>query len=695
VLPIRRAGAGAPIALLVAGVSPRLVLTDAYRMFFELVAAAVGTAVTNACALEDERQKSQVLAELDRAKTAFFSSVSHEFRTPLTLILGPLEDALADAGALPAALRGSLDTMHRNALRLLRLVNTLLDFSRIEAGRLRAIYEPVDLSSETLQLASVFRAATEHAGLELVVDCPALPEPVFIDREMWEKIVFNLLSNALKHTARGAITVSQRWDGERVTLRVADTGVGIAEHELPRVFERFHRVHGAWSRSHEGTGIGLALVRELARALGGDVEIASRVGIGTTVSVMLRTGSAHLPADHVAAGSPRALERIGTAFVEEAVRWNPDPAPAEAQAPAARGRPDGAPRIVLADDNADMRDYVSHLLADHFEIEAVADGAAALDAIRARIPDLVLSDVMMPRLDGLGLVAALRAEPKTRTLPVILLSARAGTEASTEGIDAGADDYLIKPFAARELVARVRTHIALARTRRAWAAELERANRELEAFSYSVSHDLSAPLRGIANFAQLLLDDDAPQDLDDRRAAVQRIASNAARMRAIIEDLLALSQVSSGELRRESVNLTAIARRVLANLRLRDPSRVVEVTVSEGMTATGDSRLVQIALENLLANAWKFTSKRDAAKIAIDCEAGVFAIHDNGAGFDMAASDHLFEPFQRLHASADFEGTGIGLAIVRRIVERHGGQVWAHGVVDGGATVRFTLRGDP
>jgi signal transduction histidine kinase len=699
VIPVRGPGHTAPVALLVAGVSARLLVTDAYRVFYDLLAGAIGTALANARALEDERRKALALAELDRAKTAFFSNVSHEFRTPLTLILGPLEDELANRAGMPVAQRERLETMHRNGLRLLRLVNTLLDFSRIEAGRVRAAYEPVDLAAETAQLAGVFRSAIERVGLTLTVACPPLPEPIYIDRDMWEKIVLNLLSNALKHTQAGGISVAQTWHDGRVILRISDTGVGIAEHELPRVFERFHRIHGAWSRSHEGTGIGLALVRELARELGGQVEIASTPGSGTAVTITLRSGSAHLPADHIAAPEAQMPRRTDAAFVEEALHWLPaEPRRATAVAHRATDRPIGVPRVVWADDNADMRAYVTRLLADHFEVIAVADGVQALQAIQDQLPDVVLSDVMMPQLDGFGLLAQLRADPRTRTVPVILLSARAGVEASTDGMDAGADDYLIKPFAARELVARVRTHAALGQLRRAWTAELEhantelgRANQELEAFSYSVSHDLRAPLRGIESFTQVLLEDDE-LDPGARRELLARVQRDAQRMRGIIDDLLALSQASRVELRREPVDVTAVARRIVADLRLRDPSRNVGVSVSDGMVTTADSRLVTIALENLLSNAWKFTSKQPRAEIAIVPEqGGVFAVRDNGAGFDMAYAAQLFQPFQRLHTTEQFEGTGIGLAIVRRIIERHGGQVWAHGEVERGAIVRFTL----
>ena len=689
VQPIRLASHAAPVAVLVAGASARLAMNDAYRLFYDLVGGAVGTALTNAHALDVERRKAEALAELDRTKTAFFSNVSHEFRTPLTLMLGPLEEALARPAAdLPASLREPLETMHRNGLRLLRLVNALLDFSAVEAGRLRASFAPADLAAETRQLAGAFGSAIEHAGLALEIDCPPLPEPVFVDHEMWEKIVLNLLSNALKYTQRGGITVTLHADGDRVVLRVTDTGIGIAADQLAQVFDRFHRVQGAWSRSHEGTGIGLALARELVHALGGEVEIASTVGAGTTVTVSLRTGNAHLPAEQLRETSAHTPSRARAAFVTEAQHWTPR-APMSPSAAAARSS--DAPRILVADDNADMRALVIRLLGDEFDVIAVADGEQALDAVRAQVPELVLSDVMMPRLDGFGLVAALRADPQTQTVPVILLSARAGAEASTEGISAGADDYLIKPFAARELLARVRTHIALARTRRALSAELMQSNAALEAFSYSVSHDLRAPIRAIDHFAQILHDDEDTLDAGERRTLADRIRRGAQRMRGIIEDLLALAQVSNAEVTRERVDITAIAHRIVADLRRHDPGRVVEIQITDGLETSADGRLVTIALENLIRNAWKFTGKCARAAIAVDADSGAFTVRDNGAGFDMANATKLFEPFHRLHRSDEFEGTGIGLAIVRRIVERHGGQVSARGEVDHGATIRLTL----
>ena len=325
VLPVAKPGQTRPAGFVVAGISPRRPLDDGYRGFLDLLAGQVATAVANARAYEEERRRAEALAELDRAKTAFFSNVSHEFRTPLTLMLGPLEDALAlpGQGALPVR-RETLEIVHRNGLRLLRLVNTLLDFSRIEAGRVRASYEPTDLAAFTADLASNFRSACEKAGLTLTVDCSPLPESVFVDRGMWEKVVLNLLSNAFKFTCEGGLSVSLRLVQHAAELRVSDTGTGIPPEEMPRLFERFHRVENARGRTHEGSGIGLALVQELVRLHGGSITAESEIGKGTTFLVSVQLGSAHLPREQIGISRSPDLTATGASpFVEEAMRWLP------------------------------------------------------------------------------------------------------------------------------------------------------------------------------------------------------------------------------------------------------------------------------------------------------------------------------------------------------------------------------------
>ncbi|MDB5454621.1 MAG: sensor histidine kinase [Caulobacter sp.] len=478
--PIGVAGSASAAALLILGVSPRLPLDEAYRGFLSLVASAFAAGLANAKTYEEERQRAEMLAALDQAKTAFFSNVSHEFRTPLTLMLGPIEDALNEAAGLPPVQRERLDVAYRNAQRLLKLVNSLLDFSRVEAGRIQGRFEPTDLGALTADLVSNFRSACERAGLMLVVDCEPLPEPVHVDRDMWEKVVLNLVSNAFKFTLEGQITVALRAAAGAVELTVGDTGLGIAETELPKVFERFHRIEGQKGRTHEGTGIGLALVEELVKLHGGAVSVRSRLGEGSTFQVTLPLGTAHLPRERLAAEdglTPTTVQ--ASAYVAEALRWLPDADPQESQIGTPITPIEGRPRVVLADDNADMRGYVKRLLeAGGYQVEAVANGRAALAAVRRGTPpDLVLSDVMMPELDGFGLLAALRADPALEGLLVILLSARAGEEARVEGLAAGADDYVVKPFGARELRARVDSAVGLARQRR----EAARRERDLGA----------------------------------------------------------------------------------------------------------------------------------------------------------------------------------------------------------------------
>jgi signal transduction histidine kinase/DNA-binding response OmpR family regulator len=476
--PIVASGDTGRAGVLIVGLNPFRLFDAAYEGFVRLAAGQISAAIANAEAYEQERRRAEALAELDRAKTAFFSNVSHEFRTPLTLMLGPLEDAMAAPSRTLSA--DNLEVAYRNALRLLKLVNALLDFSRIEAGRAQAAYEPTDLATFTADLASAFRSAIERAGLEFRVELGELAEPIHVDRDMWEKIVLNLLSNALKFTFGGHIRVALRDDGAEVRLDVEDSGTGIPAAELGNVFKRFHRVQGSRSRTHEGSGIGLALVSELVRLHGGTIAVQSELGAGTTFTVRIPKGTAHLPRERV--GTRRGASSTAGAepYIEEAQRWLPaeasrgTSAPVELLAPVLPEISDaGTARILLADDNADMRGYLARLLRERWTVDAVADGAEALSTARRSPPDLVLSDVMMPNLDGFGLLAALRAEPGTRSVPFIMLSARAGEESRVEGLEAGADDYLVKPFSARELLARVATHLQLAQLRR--AAEQERA----------------------------------------------------------------------------------------------------------------------------------------------------------------------------------------------------------------------------
>jgi signal transduction histidine kinase len=681
---------------LVCGVSPHRLLDGGYRAFFELCASQVVTALRNARALEEERRRAEALAELDRAKTAFFSNVSHEFRTPLTLMLGPLQDALASADKTLAG--DDLGAVHRNTLRLLKLVNALLEFSRAEAGRAQASFQPTDLGAFTRDLASAFSSTIERAGLAFEVDCPPLAEPVYVDRNMWERIVLNLLSNALKFTMRGRIRVAQRLTGRDVVLEVSDTGVGIPEAELPRLFERFHRVAGGEARTHEGSGIGLALVHDTVALHGGTVEVASRLGAGTTFAVRLPLGAAPTAGEPLETTGVSATPRGVEPFVLEAERW----LPAEPAAGSATGADDVETRagaqILIADDNADMRDYLTRLLRPHWRVEATTDGFAALARARRARPDLIVTDVMMPKLDGFGLLQAIRADLELAEIPVIMLSARAGEEAHVDGLQAGADDYLVKPFSGRELVARVRVHLEGARATRKVeeqarqlreaTVEAERAralaesaNRSKDEFLAMLGHELRNPLSPILTALQVM----RMRGADSREQAL--IERQMGHVMRLVDDLLDISRITRGkiELRKSRAELSQV---VVHGLEIASPlleQRRQEVDLDvdgDGLPLDVDPDRMAQVIANLLTNAAKYSERGTTihVKAQRDGQRVRLRVRDEGIGIDPEMLRRVFDVFYQEPQSLDRSkgGLGLGLAIVRSLVELHGGKVEAH-----------------
>lgn len=478
-LPLTAAKGERIVGCMVVGLNPYRALDHVYRGFLELLTGQISTAIIRGLEHAEERRRAEGLAALDRAKTTFFTNVSHELRTPLTLLLGPAADALEDQNEpLGDKQRDRVEVIERNAERLLKLVNTLLDLSRLEATETQARFEPLDLARYTKELTGLFESAITRAGLGFEVAVQPLGQRVHVDREMWAKIVLNLVSNALKATFTGSISVQLAEDENGALLSVTDTGIGIPESEQERLFERFHRVSGAALRSHEGSGIGLALVSELARLHGGGVVLQSTPDVGSTFTVSIPYGTSHLPQDQVVMEELEAstpASRYGAGYLAEASRWLDGN-----DAPVAEPRPESAkPRILVVDDNADMRDYVSGLLVDDYVVVTAVDGVDALECAADDDFDLVLTDVMMPRLDGFGLLKRLREDSRTLHIPVVMLSARSGDDATVEGLEAGADDYLIKPFASRELLARVKSNLELDKARRV-ADELSRSRELLD-----------------------------------------------------------------------------------------------------------------------------------------------------------------------------------------------------------------------
>ncbi|QJD96824.1 response regulator [Mucilaginibacter robiniae] len=475
ILPVRISGQAELFGFIVAGVSARRAIDQEYLNFYDLLANTYNTAVSNVYAYEQEQKRAEALAEIDRSKTAFFSNVSHEFRTPLTLMLGPLEDLLSRQ-SLTAELQEPIEATHRNALRLLKLVNNLLDYSRVEAGRVQAAYQPLNLSELTTDLASSFRSIIEKAGMELRVNCPVLTEATYIDRQMWEKIVLNLLSNAFKYTLEGFIQVTLSQQGNFAVLQVQDSGVGIPEKELPHMFERFHRVENSAGRTHEGSGIGLSLVHELVHLHNGEITVESTEGVGSTFTVKIPLGKVHLPQAQVLE-TEKTIDSstLKGAFIREAISLLQPEKTSDTNASVKIDSSlvqqqninleEEEINILIVDDNSDMRAYLSRLLEPYFTVTTAVNGEDAVIQLQTSMPDLVLSDMMMPVMDGKTMLQHIRTSARTTSLPVIFLSARAGEEARIDGLQVGADDYLVKPFSAAELLTKIRAQIKISKAR--------------------------------------------------------------------------------------------------------------------------------------------------------------------------------------------------------------------------------------
>ncbi|TWD82154.1 response regulator receiver and ANTAR domain protein [Kribbella amoyensis] len=439
-------GPSGPLGVLVLGISPHRAFDREYRNFLDVVARQVTTTLTDAWAYQAERRRAQSLADLDAAKTRFFQNISHEFRTPLTLLLGPLKE-LSSGEPLPAGKQHQVETARRAAVRLRQLVDGLLDISLADAGQLRAQPEPTDVAELTVETTSMFRSAAERHGLELTVAVPDRPVVALVDREMWVKVLSNLLSNAVKYTPSGRIDVTLTTTADEVVCAVTDTGIGIAAADTEHVFERFHRSDDPTARSAEGAGIGLPLATELVRLHGGTIAVASEPGKGSTFTVRMPVTAEKL-------APPAPLESVRALTEAHLNAAGPTKQLSEATTTPPRVE---LGRLLLVEDNTDMREYLVRLLStDGWTVDAVGDVDSALTVREP--PDLVLSDIMLPGRDGIALLQTIRAYPPLARTPVVLLTARAGASAAVDGLTAGADDYIVKPFDAAELLARLRVH---------------------------------------------------------------------------------------------------------------------------------------------------------------------------------------------------------------------------------------------
>ena len=604
-------------------------------------------------------------------------------------------------------LKDNFAATHRNAQRLLKLVNNLLDFSRVEAGRVQALYQPVNLAQLTSDLSSSFRSIIERAGMQLVVECEDLPQPVYVDQEMWEKIVLNLLSNAFKYTLAGTISVRLSTSGDFAQLQVEDTGTGIPAKELPHMFERFHRVEQAAGRTHEGSGIGLSLVHELVQLHCGHIAVESELGKGSVFTIRIPFGKMHLPPALVSAtGKHIDTTFLKGAFLREAEGLLNNDTTAVANEDVIPGEKD---TVLVVDDNSDMRQYLTRLLEDSYTVKTAVNGQDALQKIAAQNPDLVLSDIMMPVMDGKGLLHHLKNNPATFYIPLIFLSARAGDEARVDGLEDGADDYLVKPFSTKELLAKIKAQISASKTLlqrtvdlKSANEELLRINKDLIDFAFITSHDLQEPLRKIQTFAHILLDQQKEVDADKY---LQKVITAANRMSRLIADLLEYSKLNSRAHHLEPVDLEKVLEQVKDDFELVIQRTNAKIHIAGLPVIKAVPVQMNQLFYNLLGNSLKFSEKEPVISITADLlspqqQAGIDGLHshfayyeikvkDNGIGFEQKYADKIFTIFQRLVKAADYEGTGIGLTICRRIAENHEGRIDVVSEIDHGST--FTV----
>jgi signal transduction histidine kinase len=665
------------------------------------------------------------LREADELKTQFFSNVSHELRTPLALILGPVERLLGQQ-ALPADSRHDLEVVERNARLLLKHVNALLDVSKLEAGAMRPSYAEVDLAALVRRVTSNFEVLAREHHVTLAVEAPGVL-PAQVDPEKLERVLLNLLSNAFKFTPRGGqVRCALRAHGEVARLVVEDTGPGIPEDQRERVFERFRQLEGGVDRPRGGTGLGLAISRDFVRLHGGRLWAEAAAGGGACFV-------AELPLAAPAGTRVEPGFQHSTWVAEVEARVATEVARAEIRAARVAGNVDPrAPLVLVVEDTADLRHFVAETLGREFRVVEAEDGLAGLREAEALRPDVIVTDIMMPRMGGDALVREVRARPELEAIPILLLSARADDELRVRLLREGAQDYLVKPFLAPELTARVRNLSLLKRTRDVLRTELEAHSEDLEAMAHElalrmrqleaaltaaeaaraeaerggefkstllrlVAHELRTPLSALRLDVHLLRRQRETLSETHLRL-LDKLERGSLRLEHLIESVIAYSHLEAGELtvRLEEVDVAALAREVVEQQRPQAQRQLLalELRAPDTVPVRTDTRVVQLILTQLVLNALKYT-QRGTVEVRVEpLEGGCqLAVADTGRGIPPESQARIFEPFEQLETveRKSTAGLGLGLPLVRQLTEALGGRVQVESVPGQGSTFTVIL----
>lgn len=664
----------------------------------------------NRAALEESNRK---LVELDQIKSRFFANISHELRTPLTLLLAPLETLMQRFNrSFDDETRQVLQTMHSNGMRLLKLINDLLDLVRLESGRMEVKHDPLDVADFIRGLASAARQVADDKRLRLETHADPQLGTVDADRDKLEKIVLNLVFNALKFTpAGGRVELRAEKQGDEFVLLVADTGMGISEKNLPFVFDRFWQADGSSKRKYQGVGIGLALVKELVEIQGGTVKVESQEGKGTTFTVRLPYREAQPPTASPAAEPEKAgANGAGTVSSEEWLanlyrRAELFPAMTPLQdslKPTEVTRRGTIPKVLVADDEPDMLRFLKSQLNRHYEVIEAVDGQQAIEKASQFLPDIILLDMMMPEKDGLQACRELREHTPTQSIPIVLLTARADEETKLTALDAGASDFLAKPFSTTELHVRIRNLIESHQFQR----KLSRQNQSLEStieqlketemqlvqseklaslgrMSAGIIHEINNPLNfattglfTLRNKAKYL----AREQQEEYAEILTDVEDGIKRVKTIVSDLRMFSHPDTEQ--RDQVEVSEVVASALRFLSNEWKDRVrIEQSLPEHQTIWANKNKLIHVVVNLLQNSVdaiklkKYDGEQPTLWIEgrADERTTTLIVRDNGPGIDSVHLDKIFDPF---FTTKDVgEGMGLGLSICYRIVQEYDGRI--------------------
>lgn len=701
------------------GVDSSLLYNNAYFIMVTSVIACMSVFISDLARQKEFRltfeldKKNKELSDLDRLKSQFFANVSHELRTPLTLILAPVQDLLQGSRRLPDKIAGSLGIVRSNALRLLKLVNDLLDVIRLEEGKTTLERHPLRINSLVGGVVDAMCHLAEARDITLEKRIASEPWCVMGDQHAQEKVFFNLLSNALKFTpAGGSIVVSSFRDQDHVVVKVEDTGVGIGQKDLPYIFDRFRQVDSSATRRYPGTGLGLALVKELTEGQGGTVQLSSQVGAGTTVMIRLLLADERAPAQVSAPPTPDggdSLEHIYLAS-EQVATLPLEPPAFEAME---SNFDDRRPRVMVVDDEPDMRRYLTETLEDEYFIISAADGRRGLDLVRERAPDLMVLDLMLPELDGLEVCRRIKQDAATRATKVVLLTARADEAAKLTALEHGADDFLTKPFSSVELKTRLRNLLQAAmlerdlqsrnQTLEETLAELRRTEAQLVqseklnalgSLAAGLLHEINNPLNYAMTALQVAAAEPTIREDDDLREIFTDIDEGMQRIRNIVSDLRAFAYPSADDHRPFSFSEAVTSALQFTAHELRGVR--IEQLLDESMPVVGSRNHIVQILVNLLSNAAKAVTRAEGerdAEIRItshaDGERLRVVVRDNGVGIEPDALSRIFDPF---YTTRDVgEGMGLGLSICHTIAKNHGGVLTARSQVGEWTEFSFDL----